>query len=183
MIHLTPQTLARARAGQEAAVAAVLTHMMPLLRRAAARAVCPGLEFDDALQEGIIGLFGAIKTYHAAGGASFETYAAVCIRNAVTAARRAAGRKKNAPLNQSLPLEAAAPAPGPEVLASRREQLRSTVADIQTRLSPFEREVLAAHLAGGSYRQIARQLGCTPKAVENALVRLRRKLRGGHPTH
>ena len=57
------------------------------------------------------------------------------------------------------------------------------MADIQTRLSPFEREVLAAHLAGGSYRQIARQLGCTPKAVENALVRLRRKLRGGHPTH
>ena len=65
----------------------------------------------------------------------------------------------------------------------RREQLRTTVADIQTRLSPFEREVLAAHLAGGSYRQIARQLGCTPKAVENALVRLRRKLRGSHPTH
>ena len=57
MIHLTSQTLARARAGQEAAVAAVLTHMMPMLRRAAARAVCPGLEFDDALQEGIIGLF------------------------------------------------------------------------------------------------------------------------------
>ena len=90
MIHLTPQTLARARAGQEAAVAAVLTHMMPLLRRAAARAVCPGLEVDDALQEGIIGLFGAIKTYHPGGSASFETYAAVCIRNAVTAARRAA---------------------------------------------------------------------------------------------
>ena len=141
MIHLTPQTLARARAGQEAAVAAVLTHMMPLLRRAAARAVCPGLEFDDALQEGIIGLFGAIKTYHPGGSASFETYAAVCIRNAVTAARRAAGRKKNAPLNQSLPLEDAAPAPGPEELAIRRE------------------------------------------AVENALVRLRRKLRGSHPTH
>lgn len=73
--------------------------------------------------------------------------------------------------------------PGPEELAIRREQLRTTVADIQTRLSPFEREVLAAHLAGGSYRQIARQLGCTPKAVENALVRLRRKLRGSHPTH
>ena len=110
----------------------------------------------------------------------------MCIRdsrNAVTAARRAAGRKKNAPLNQSLPLEDAAPAPGPEELAIRREQLRTTVADIQTRLSPFEREVLAAHLAGGSYRQIARQLGCTPKAVENALVRLRRKLRGSHPTH
>ena len=99
------------------------------------------------------------------------------------AARRAAGRKKNAPLNQSLPLEDASPAPGPEELAIHREQPRATVADIQTRLSPFEREVLAAHLAGGSYRQIAWQLGCTPKAVENALARLRRKLRGGHPTH
>ena len=73
--------------------------------------------------------------------------------------------------------------PGPEELAIHREQLRATVADIQTRLSPFERKVLAAHLAGGSYRQIAWQLGCTPKAVENALARLRRKLRGGYPTH
>ena len=183
MVTLTPQTLAKARAGQEAAVAAVLTHMMPPLRRLAARAVCPGLEFDDALQEGIIGLFGAIKTYRPTGGASFETYAAVCMRNAITAARRAAGRKKNAPLNQSLPLEDAAPAPGPEELAIRREQLEAAASDIRTRLSPFERKVLAAHLAGGSYRQIARQLGCTPKAVENALVRLRRKLRGSHPTH
>ncbi len=179
MVTLTPQTLAKARAGQEAAVAAVLTHMMPLLRRLAARAVRPGLEFDDALQEGIIGLFGAIKTYRPTGGASFETYAAVCMRNAITAACRAAGRKKNAPLNQSLPLEEAAPAPGPEELAIRREQLEAAASDIRTRLSPFERKVLAAHLAGGSYRQIARQLGCTPKAVENALGRLRRKLRGG----
>lgn len=182
MTPLDLQTILRARAGQEAAMAAVLTHMMPVLRRFAARAVCPGLEYDDALQEGIIGLFGAIKTYHP-GGASFETYAAVCIRNAVTAAQRLAGRKKNAPLNQSLPLEEQADPSGPEELAIRREQLRNTVSDIRSRLSPFEQTVLAAHLAGGSYRQIARRLGCTPKAVENALVRLRRKLRGGHSLH
>ena len=182
MVSLTAQTLAQAQAGQEAAVAAVLTHMMPVLRRAAARSVCPGLELDDAMQEGIIGLFGAIKTYQPGKGAAFETYAAVCIRNAVAAAQRAAGRKKNAPLNQGLPLQGAAAGPGPEEVAIHREQLQSAMAAIESQLSAFERAVLAASLAGGSYRQIARQLGCTPKAVENALFRLRRKLRGSYPS-
>ena len=93
------------------------------------------------------------------------------------------GAQEECAPHQSLPLEDASPAPGPEELAIHREQLRATVADIQTRLSPFEREVLAAHLAGGSYRQIAWQLGCTPQGGGERPCPPRRKLRGGHPTH
>lgn len=181
MAHLTPETLAGARAGQEAALAAVLAHMMPSMRRAAAMGVCPGLEFDDAVQEGIIGLFRAIKTYDEAKGAAFETYACTCIQNAVVAAQRTAGRKKHAPLNQGLPLDEAVPTPGPEEIAIQNEAMESTLQAIQTRLSPFEQEVLALFLAGDSYEQIARQLGRTEKAVENALFRLRRKLRPVDP--
>lgn len=177
MPHLTPLLLREARAGRETAIAAVLAHMMPALRRCAAQGVCPGLEYDDALQEGIIGLFSAVKTFDPAKGAAFETYASACIQNAVIAAQRAAGRKKHGPLNQSVPLEENHPAPGPEEIAIRNEQMDATFKAIHTRLSGFEQEVLALFLEGSSYEQIARQLGRTPKAVENALFRLRRKLR------
>lgn len=182
MPHLTPSILAQAKAGQETAIAAVLAHMMPTLRHAAAQGVCPGLEYDDAVQEGIIGLFNAVKTYDSAKGAAFETYASTCIQNAVIAAQRAAGRKKHGPLNQSVPLQEAHLAPGPEETIIRNEQMESTLQAIHTRLSGFEQEVLALFINGNSYEQIAQQLGRTPKAVENALFRLRRKLRQARNT-
>lgn len=177
MAHLTPELIQQAKAGNEAALAAVLAAMMPCLRITAARGVCPGLEQEDALQEGIIGLFAAMKTYRPDQGTEFETYASVCIQNAVAAAARAAGRKKHGPLNNSLPLDEDQPSPGPEEIAIRREQLAATLEAISSRLSPFERKVLSRYLDGSSYQQIAHQLGRTPKAVENALFRLRRKLR------
>lgn len=177
MAKLTAQTLAEAKAGQEIAIAAVLANMMPLLRRTAAIGVCPGLEFDDAMQEGIIGLFRAIKRYDAEKDASFETYACVCVQNAVLTARRSAGRNKHDPLNKSVPLLDTYSSPGPEEIAIQQENLALTLQTIQTYLSEFERDVLTSFLEGGSYNQIAQQLGRTPKAVENALFRLRRKLR------
>ena len=177
MHHLSPQLIEDARAGSETAVAAVLAAMMPHLRAEAARVVCPGLEREDALQEGIIGLFSALKTYRPDGSAGFETYACTCIQNAVNGAHRAAGRKKHGPLNNSLPLDEDQPAPGPEELTIRREELEATLEAISTRLSPFEQEVLVLFLEGSSYQQIADRLGRTAKAVENALFRLRRKLK------
>ena len=177
MIHLTSQTLARARAGQEAAVAAVLTHMMPLLRRLAARAVCPGLEFEDALQEGIIGLFRAIQTYDPGRGASFETYAGVCALNAQIAAARSARSKKHGPLNDSVPLEESGTAQSPEELAIAAERYQQIVREMEVRLSELERQVLALYLAGCSARQIGQRLGRDEKTAENAMGRVRRKLR------
>ncbi len=177
MSKITPELLRRAKAGQEAAVAGVLAQMMPAIRSRAADHVCPGMEFDDAVQEGIIGLFGAIKTYDPGRAASFETYAAACIQNAILSARRAAGRKKHGPLNQSVPLEDVHPTPGPEELAIQNERLQDTLDAIQSQLSDLERSVLELFLEGLSYEQIAKTLGRTPKTVENALTRLRRKLK------
>ena len=181
MPHLTPLLLQQAQAGQETAIAAVLAHMMPMLRRWAAQGVCPGLEYDDAVQEGIIGLFSAVKMFDASRGAAFETYASTCIQNAVIAAQRAAGRKKHGPLNQSVPLEENHPAPGPDEIAHRKGALNATIPANNPRHSRFAQEVLALFIDGNSYEQIARQLGRTPKAVENALFRLRRKLRQEQP--
>ncbi len=177
MPKITLEVLQKAQNGDESAVACVLAHMMPLIRYKAANSICPGLEFDDAVQEGIIGLFGAIKGYSAEKQVPFEAYAAICIQNAIIAAQRAASRKKHGPLNQSVPLKDIHVTPSPEELTIQYEQFQNTMGMIQTQLSPFERDVLSLFLDGYRYEQIAEALNRTPKAVENALVRLRRKLR------
>lgn len=179
MAHITRQTLAKAKKGDEPALAAILAHTMPMVRRAAAMGVCPGLEFDDALQEGIIGLFNAIRTYDVEKGITFDTYASACVQNAVLSARRKAGRNKHNPLNNSVPLteEQTSSLPGPEELAIRQEDYAHTVQAIENKLSLLEQDVLGLFLQGLTYTQIAERLGRTPKTVENALFRLRRKLR------
>ncbi len=172
--------LAALRSGDEAALARVIACMMPAIRRSASMCTCPGLEFDDAVQEGIIGLFRAIETFDSNRSASFETYATVCIQNAQVSAQRAAGRKKHGPLNTSVPLEddLSAPQPlGPEELAIQNEQSAHWRQWLDQHLSPFEREVLSLFLQGASNAQIAAALGRTPKAIENALGRVRRKLK------
>ena len=180
MAGLSLEQLAALRAGDEAALAGVIAHMMPVIRQGASLCICPGLEFEDAVQEGIIGLFRAIETYDSRRGAAFETYAAACIQNAQISAQRAAGRKKHGPLNTRVPLEddLSAPQPlDPEELAIRSEQSACWEQWLQSHLSSFERDVLALFVQGAGHAQIAQVLGRTPKAVENALFRVRRKLK------
>ena len=82
----------QARNGDEQAIAGLIARQMPQIRSLAAKAVRPGLDFDDAVQEGIIGLFSALETFDAQKGAAFATYANVCVQNAIVSAVRAAGR-------------------------------------------------------------------------------------------
>lgn len=166
-----------ARSGNDAALAAIIARFMPLIRRAARRAARPGLDFDDAVQEGLIGLFSAIQNYDEAGAASFQTYAGVCIQNAIFSAMRTAARKKHAPLNQSVPLSGTELVPGPEDQAIAKDQVRQTLARAQRLLSPLEKRILRLHLDGMSHRDIAARLGKSPKTVDNALARVRRKLK------
>ena len=94
---------ARAQQGDENALAALIARMMPAIRKGAAECTAPGLDFDDAVQEGLIGLFHAVRGFDPAAGQTFTAYAAACIRHAQQDARRAALRKKHAPLNYSVP--------------------------------------------------------------------------------
>ena len=166
-----------AKNGSEVELAAIMARYMPIIRRAARRATGPGLDFEDAVQEGIIGLFSAIQTYGEDRGARFSTYAAVCVNNAVASAKKAAGRKKHAPLNQSVPISEEQSIPGPEEAAIANEQMQGTLKKARTGLSPMEKTVLRLYLDGFSYQQIAGKLGIKEKAVENALGRVRKKLR------
>lgn len=166
-----------ARSGSEPALASIIARRMNLIRRLASRAVAPGLDMEDAVQEGLIGLFQAIETYHPDRNATFATYSAICIQNSIASARKAAGRKKHAPLNQSVPLAEQQSIPGPEEQAILNEQVSITMARMHTRLSPLERSVIRRSLAGDTRKEIARRLGLSVKSVENALLRARHKLK------
>ncbi len=176
-MNITPALLERARHGDETAQATILVHMMPVVHRIATANIVPGLEREDAEQEGLIALFRAMESYRPQDQVSFEAYAARCIRNGIADARLRAGRKKHQPLNQSLPLEEEPSAPGPEDELVAQEQYRATVRILRTGLTAVERRVLLLRLDGADYRTIARRLGISPKAVDNALTRARAKLK------
>ena len=174
---IDPAGLTLAKCGDEAALAALIARFMPFIRVMAKRAAGPGFDFEDAVQEGYIGLFFAVKTYSVEKGATFSTYANTCIRNAVLGAVRSARRKKHALLSDAISLHEEASVPGPEEATILKEQYREAVRDINTKLSGFEKDALLLSLNGQSYTQIAQALSRTPKAVDNALVRVRRKLK------
>ena len=164
-----------ARDGSDAAVAALVAHFMPLVRRGARGCICPGLDFEDAVQEGLIGLLRAVRSYRPDMEPGFEAYARASILNA----QRKAGRKKNSPLNQSVPLDEEAEAPGPEQLMMEREAFSDTLGRLNRELSSLERRVLRLRLEGCRVGAIARRLDITTKAAENALCRARRKIKRG----
>ena len=157
MQKITNDLLALAQNGDETAVAALIARMMPAIRKGAAAATAPGLDFEDAVQEGLIGLFEAMHRYDTAAGMAFASFAAACITHA-----------------QQLPQ----PGPDPEEQAIASEQYAATIERMQTELSPLERSVLLATLNGQTAAQIAQEKQLAPKAVANALARARRKLRG-----
>ena len=123
--QMDDELLQQAQAGEESAIAALITAMMPAIRKGAAAVAAPGLDFDDAVQEGLIGLFHAVRSYRADKKVPFTAYAAACIANAQQDARRSATRKKHAPLNNSVPLPENSAAPGPEELAIANERRRA----------------------------------------------------------
>lgn len=176
---VTNSQICQAARGDETALAAVIARMLPSIRAEAVKAVCPGLEAEDAVQEGLIALLRAVQSYRAGQG-PFEPYARRCIANAIRDARRAAGRKKHQLLNESVELEQQ-PASGqdPEEIAIRNEEYHLAMHNIHTRLSAFEKQVLLLFLDGYSYAAIAQKLAKPAKAVENAMVRVRRKLKAG----
>ena len=94
--QMDDELLQQAQAGEESAIAALITAMMPAIRKGAAAVAAPGLDFDDAVQEGLIGLFHAVRSYRADKKVPFTAYAAACIANAQQDARRRAGTHQHA---------------------------------------------------------------------------------------
>ena len=145
-----------------------------------------GGDSEDLIQEGMVGLLHAVRTYDRDRQALFRTYAEVCIRNRLLSAVRAAGRDKHSPLNHSVSLEnplfdTAAGYPftqgdNPEDVIIDREDRKERITALNDLLSGFEAEILRLYLSGLSYSEIAQQMGRSAKSVDNAVQRIRRKV-------
>lgn len=151
-----------------------------------------GAERDDLLQIGMIGLWEAITDFKADRHTSFACFAKVCIQRQMISAIKAATRQKQAPLNSSVSLEAppsgdsedralsevltSKPEGDPETIVLGKEGERILQETLREELSPFEWRVLTEYRTGKSYREMADDLQCKIKSIDNALSRIRRKL-------
>ena len=150
-----------------------------------------GGDSEDLIQEGMLGLLSAIRSYQANKDASFRTYAEICIKSRLISAVRAASSGKHTPLNsyisfetpsfdgiadQSQAIAAGMLQGNPEDVLISREELREHLDTAKGQLSGFEAKVLSFYLEGYSYQEIAAQVKRSPKSVDNAVQRIRRKL-------
>ncbi len=170
--------------GNSDAFVELTTRYMSLIRAKAAPFRCTMLECDDLCQEGLWGLLSAARTYDSAGKAGFRTYAGVCISNRIITAYRAAASRKNLPLNDFVSLsdddsemDMSDSTTNPETVLMDRESVKMMRQRIKQNLSKMEQRVLMLYLGGCSYHEIAAKLSVTSKAVDNALQRVRLKLK------
>jgi len=152
-----------------------------------------GGDTEDLIQEGLLGLYKAVRDYRTDRESSFRNFAELCITRQIITAVKTASRNKHAPLNQYVSfaqspaaagdsetmLEEILPGPGSEdpserVIAS--EELQSLVACLSSVLSELESRVLSLYLDGHSYEVIGEHLDCDTKTVDNALQRVKRKV-------
>jgi RNA polymerase sporulation-specific sigma factor len=184
----------RARRGDSKALDQLIKKYVGFVRMKSSSYFIAGGDADDLLQEGLIGLYKAVRDYRRDKEASFRSFAELCITRQIITAIKTATRNKHVPLNQYVSFSHT-PAgrevdvdctigdclPGSEVddPASQiisTQELRSLVDHMTTRLSPLEALVLTGYLEGSSYEQIAERCECDPKTVDNALQRVKRKV-------
>lgn len=180
--NLTDEALIlSARAGDDSAVTELVARYLPMIRRRASRYFLPGLDAEDVVQEGLIGLLKAIRLFDGRQS-TFPTFAAVCVGSTMATAAKAALSQKSRPLSDYSSLEELDDvrkdqnvSPEEEIIIA--EQMEELTGKIGTLLSSFEQQALTLYLSGHSYLEISQLLRTTSKAVDNALQRVRRKLR------
>ena len=155
-----------------------------------------GGDSDDLIQEGMLGLFKAVRDYDCGRDASFRTFAQLCVSRQLYTAVTASSRKKHLPLNSAISLSQplgetdseengevlvdcleADVSTNPEEYMIEREEAESLEEKIEKELSPFEKQVLELHLTGMGYVEIAHVLNRDEKSTDNALQRIRTKLK------
>lgn len=187
---LSDEQLCRlAREGDRAAEESLVSRYTRLVRQLSRPLYLAGGDSDDLIQEGMIGLLCGLREYDDSRSASFRTYAEICIRNRLFSAVRSAARDKHSPLNQSVPLEIpffdnhaasfGAPAlsqANPEDLIIGREGTQDILRGVRKQLSEFEAKILGYYLDGLTTREMATAVNKSPKSVDNAVQRVRRKI-------
>ena len=159
----------------------IMANYKPLVSKIARRYFLYGGELDDLMQEGMIGLYKAIKNFDLEKQASFKTFATLCITRQIQSAIRKANSKKNTTEIQMFEyldsdFDIASNKENPEINLIDSQNYTNFLEKIKEDLSDKEWEILTIYLDGFSYEQIAEKLNITKKSVDNALVRIRSKL-------
>jgi RNA polymerase sporulation-specific sigma factor len=186
------EVVVHAQAGDQEAGEHLLSKYRSLVRSRVKSYFLMGAEREDLLQVGMIGLWQAIVEFNPGKAASFPAFAKVCITRNIISAINAASRQKQIPLNTALSFEVPADEENndwdltdilrseggwdPEELVIQRERIQARDRLLQQVLSGFEWSVLTEYQLGKSYQEIAEELACNPKSVDNALARIKRKV-------
>lgn len=185
----------RLRQGEHEITDYIMDKYKNLVRKKARSMYILGADGDDLIQEGMIGLFKAVRDYDAGRDANFYTFADLCISRQMYNAVQASRREKHTPLNTYISLYASAEQESeekgtqlvnilvsevetdPEKLFIDKENVAHIESIIEKELSVFEKQVLDLYITGMSYSQIAKVLARDEKSTDNALQRLKSKLR------
>ncbi|MCI6638699.1 MAG: sigma-70 family RNA polymerase sigma factor [Bilifractor sp.] len=177
--------IARLRSGETGIEDYLLEKYKRTVRSLARELYLAGGDREDLLQEGMLGLFKAIRDYDPDENASFRTYANLLISRQMYTAVLSAGRQKHRPLNSSISISELqesqkdaelGAADSPENILIDFENARSLREEIDQTLSKMEKEVLDCYLDGMDYHQIAGKMNRTPKSIDNAIQRIRGKV-------
>lgn len=180
------------RKGDEAAIEVLFERYKDIVRKKAKAMYLAGGDSDDLIQEGMIGLYKAVRDYDDTKEAAFKTFASMCINRQLINAVTVSNRKKNMPLNTYVSFDMPAypdednetrlvdilkpeSEQNTEKLFIDREYSDSFKKKLFDRLSSFEKHVLQLYMEDNDYRQIAMLLGKTPKSIDNAIQRIRAK--------
>jgi RNA polymerase sigma-H factor len=183
----------RARNGDGASLDSLIRRYTGFVRLKASSYFIAGGESEDLIQEGLIGLYKAVRDFRSDKETSFRSFAELCITRQIITAIKTATRYKHSPLNtyvsfsqtpagqedSDVTLGDALAGPGvddPVICVISTEELQSLVFALGTGLSQLEADALRLYLEGLSYEQMAAELGCDTKTIDNALQRVKRKV-------
>ncbi len=171
------------RSGVTEAVDVLMDRYKLLVRRMSRARFLIGGDEEDLIQEGMIGLYKAVRDFQTDKNASFRTFAKLCIDRQMIKAIASSNSRKHMPLNNFISLsdeewdeKTEAAKDSPEDVIIRQELHKELLARMKKGLSPLERNVLDLYLNGLDYREIAERLERTPKSTDNALQRIRHKI-------
>ena len=188
------QLVVRARNGDQQALDALIRRYTGFVRLKASSYFLAGGDPEDLLQEGLIGLYKAVRDFRHDKETSFRSFAELCVTRQIITAIKTATRFKHSPLNtyvsfsntpagqdsdSDVTLGDALPGPtvdDPSICVISTEELQSLVFSLGTGLSKLEADALKLYLEGSSYEEMAEELGCDTKTIDNALQRVKRKV-------
>ncbi len=185
------EVLALAKEGETAAVEFMLNKYKNFVKSKARTYFLIGAEKSDIIQEGMIGLYKAIKDYNPQSGASFRSFADLCITRQIITAIKTATRQKHMPLNSYISLNKNTDDESdntmidsisenrhldPEEIMINKERMSFIESKLNSSLSKYETNVLRGYIAGKNYAEISMELGKSEKSIDNALQRIKKKI-------